>query len=253
MIVLFVFAHQDDEYSAAPWIADEVNSGHAVSCLYLTDGASRTDAVIRDRESTTVLAELGVKPQDIHFLGTPDRIPDLGLAAHIEKAFLLLEEWVRDHRSCVSRIYAPAWEGGHPDHDALHLVALLAATKYSILEDAWQFSIYNGYRCRILFRSLKQLPTQEAQRWKQHSFREGFKYALLCWKYTSQRRTWLGLFPGAFIHRALLRREAVVRFDRERALTRPHKGPLLYERLFNMSYERFIGLVTSIRNEIVSK
>ena len=73
---LFVLAHQDDEYAAAPWIVDERSVGSRVSCLSLTDGASRADVAIRDAESRAVLASLGVDARDVVMLDDGERIRD---------------------------------------------------------------------------------------------------------------------------------------------------------------------------------
>jgi hypothetical protein len=59
------------------------------------------------------------------------------------------------------------------------------------------------------------------------------------WRYPSQRRTWLGLFPELFVQRALRRREVLIPADAEAIRGRPHPGELLYERLFRFPYERF--------------
>ncbi|MGA8533109.1 MAG: hypothetical protein WB615_03245, partial [Candidatus Tumulicola sp.] len=57
---LFLFAHQDDEYAAIPWIREEIAGGTAVTCLYLTSGGSRADPAVRDAESRRVLRSQGV-------------------------------------------------------------------------------------------------------------------------------------------------------------------------------------------------
>jgi len=236
---LFVFAHQDDEYAASPWIAEERAVGARVSCIYLTDGASKVSAEIRDAESLAVLTSLGIPAEDVSFLHDGQRIGDGKLSAHAEHAYTLVQKWCTLNAS-VSRIYAPAWEGGHPDHDAAHVIAVLIALRHSIIASAWQFSLYHGYRSlpHPFFRSLSQLPGLSPQRTLHHSFADGRFYANLCWRYPSQRRTWIALFPEAFLRRAILRRESIVACDPSRVFTRPHAGTLLYERLFGMRYEQ---------------
>jgi hypothetical protein len=66
----------------------------------------------------------------------------------------------------------------------------------------------------------------------------GWRYAAFCFRYPSQRRTWLGLFPQAFIRRVLVRVEQLNGFDGARLERRPHPGTLLYERMFAIPYER---------------
>ena len=50
------------------------------------------------------------------------------------------------------QFYVPAWEGGHPDHDALNAATLIARKRIN-QEDIkiYQFSLYNAYRCRKPF------------------------------------------------------------------------------------------------------
>ena len=239
-IALFLFAHQDDEYAIAPWLRREVEGGATVWCVYLTDGASRTEPAVRDSESRAVVNALGVPSENVAFLGNDDRIRDGALPTRLEYAHHLLHVWIAIHGTPAS-IYMPDWEGGHPDHDALHILGISLVLRHGVAQ-AWAFSIYNAYRCRKpFFSSLRLLPGGERRTYV-HRLADGWRWAMLCWKYRSQRRTWLGLFPGAFFTRVVLRRESIRRCDPLRLAARPHKGPLLYERLFGMSYEQFSEL-----------
>ena len=117
-------------------------------------------------------------------------------------------------------------------------MALLAALRHGVIGSAWQFSLYHGHRAiRPFFRSLAPLPATARRRTLRHSLSNGWRHANLCWRYPSQRRTWIGLFPEAFARRALLRRESLVAFDPARVLERPHRGILLYERLLGARYD----------------
>ena len=248
---LFLFAHQDDEYAAAPWIVEELERG-PIACLFLTDGASRTPARVRDAESIAVLQSLGVPSDAIVFLHAVERqrIPDSALAARGHEALEHVRHWLRDAKFDPARIYAPAYEGGHPDHDAAHLVAAAVAGERGLVNEAWQFSLYHG--CGALppfFWSLKQLPSQQPARAPALSLGRRMAFAMLCWRYQSQRRTWLGLFPGAFVSR-VFGLERVVRFDPQRLERRPHAGKLLYERLFGVPYERFENDVRPLRERL---
>ncbi len=250
--VVFIFAHQDDEFSAAPWIDEEITAGHRVSCAYLTDGSARADASVRDAESLSALALLGVRREDVAFLSDRERIHDGALVSNLDRASALLGGWLNVHAPSAARIYSLAWEGGHPDHDAAHLVALAAAVARGLVEDSWQLSIYNAYRCpKPLYRVLKQLPSSRRRRIRSYSVRDAWRFANFCWHYPSQRRTWIGLFPEAAMRRLVIRRDVVVQFDVARVLERPHPGELLYERMFGTSYEEFEEKATWLRTEIV--
>lgn len=238
--VLFVFAHQDDEYAAVPWIEAEIASGQKVRCVYLTDGASRCAAHIRDEESLAVLNEIGVAREDVTFLENGGRIRDGELVQNLGAAIKTFTGWMAD-AGFPLRIYVPDWEGGHPDHDAAHIVVLTYAVEHPGA-DVWSFTIYHAYRCpRPWFKSLSPLPWRR-QRSIKHAFRKGIRLAMLCWRYPSQRRTWAGLFPGAFCQRAIRRREYLGFCQPARLAQRPHPGELLYERMFGITYERFVTL-----------
>jgi LmbE family N-acetylglucosaminyl deacetylase len=237
--VLVLLAHQDDEYFAAPWILEELRSGNDVACLYFTDGGSRTAPATRDAESRRVLQELGVKPDRIVFLGGADRISDGVLVKHITRAKELAASWLAENGYSVDRIYAPDYEGGHADHDAVYIVAAHIARAYRIAEDSWSFALYNACGCpRPAFRALKLLK-RPGSRSLRYSLARGWSFAMLCWRYPSQRRTWLGLFPESLLRRVFVRTESLNRMDAQRTLERPHQGELLYERMFGVSYEDF--------------
>lgn len=238
---LFIFAHQDDEYAAAPWILEELRDGSAIACVYLTDGGSRVDPAVRDAESRSVLQSLGVAERAVAFLDDDrERIRDGELAARSEDGLAMVERWIARSSFAPTRLYSPSYEGGHPDHDAAHLIAAVVASRHGVLDDAWHFALYNAYRCpQPFFVSLRQLPATSPRR--SASMTEALRWRLtfLCWRYRSQRRTWLGLFPGALLSRLILRSESVVRFDVARLDRRPHDGELLYERLFGLTYATF--------------
>src|SRR4029079_13639426 len=82
-----------------------------------------------------------------------------------------------------------AWEGGHQDHDAAHLVALALAIARGVR--CIDFPPYLGKRRP--YRVLARLCIGETRRL---SMREIWRRAMLCWRYPSQRRTWLGLWWG---------------------------------------------------------
>ena len=157
--ILIIMAHQDDEVAFSTRISHEIYHGNRVTCFYLTDGAGNGDnPQRRDRESLAALHSLGVKEADIHFLGSTNAIPDGNLAAHIQSAYNLLENSVSDTK--FHRIYCMAYEGGHHDHDACHMIALKFSAKRHMLNRTWQMPLYNGYRTRKkIFRVLVPIAT----------------------------------------------------------------------------------------------
>jgi LmbE family N-acetylglucosaminyl deacetylase len=211
MSKLYVFAHQDDEVAIAPRIARDVASGARVVCAFLTDGGA---PAVRDAESRAVLASLGV--HDVIFVGLPERT----LVEHLEEAYHALKE--RD----AEEIITLAWEGGHQDHDAAHLVALALAKIKGVR--CLEFPLYRGY-----FRVLSPLRVSERRRL---TARDVAKRAMLCWRYPSQRRSWLWLGWWLWLRWS----EVVCEARAERVLDAPGKR-LLYERRFRFPRERFFA------------
>lgn len=239
MDVLFVFAHQDDEVVALPWIDDEVAAGNRVGCVFLTDGGSRTSPATRDQESIRVLAGIGVSGDAIAFLGdTRGRIADGRLAEQAHRGACLLSQWIDVKMPALERMYTLAWEGGHHDHDAIHAVVLMEGARRGISGDCWQLHLYNANHCPApFFRVLKPIVREGSlSRELRYKFSNAWRYATACWKYRSQRRTWLGLFPELFVRRMCKRCESASLMERRTAASRPHTGTLLYERMFGVSY-----------------
>ncbi len=239
--ILFVFAHQDDEVAVAPRIVHEVSLGNAVHCAYLTNGEAKgVSSQRRCEESTRVLAQLGHDSIDVAFIGNTLGIADGQLAEHLEASINALTSWIATWPAAPARLYFLAWEGGHHDHDAVYRVGLAIAERYGVT-DVWQFPLYNGYKTvGRIFRTMRPLPNWNEPNTLKLSSSQGLRFAMLCWKYPSQRRTWLGLFPGVFRSYVLERRHRVYPIDRAAIAAAPHHGRLLYERMFGADRSRLI-------------
>lgn len=246
--LLCIFAHQDDEYGVAARIARERRAGRRVICAYLTNGAASVPSVVRDAESRDVLVQIGVDENDILFLGSHNDIPDGSLVEHLEAAFHLLDRALHEHE--VGEVITLAWEGGHQDHDATHLVALALAQKRGV--PCHEYPLYRGNRYGRLFRVLS--PIRDGGARTRLGFREAFRASMLAWRYRSQRRTWMGLFGESFLKLVVLRREVLHEVDPRRIVRPPHARPLFYERRFRFPWERFNGAAGAfIRSHIVTE
>lgn len=237
--ILVVMAHQDDEAAFSTRIAREINQGNVITCVYLTDGVGNGIApAIRDNESSRVLTSLGVKTDNIHFLGSQHEIPDGKLVEHLAQAYQLMEATLAGKK--FHRIYCMAYEGGHHDHDACHLATIIYSTRQHLLNRTWQMPLYNGYKTRSkFFRVLSPVPQVARMLIRKLRIGEAIKHTFLVTGYTSQWKTWLGLFPELFYQRLLKRRETLLAVQGISILERPHEGPLLYERLFGYPYQTF--------------
>jgi len=249
--ILCLFAHQDDEYGLASRIAYEVRAGNRIYCVYLTDGQAKgSSSRVRDSESLQVLTSLGVSPDFVYFYGSTKGVRDGRLLYHLDETASGVAHWVMANGLNITRLFCTAWEGGHADHDACHLVALNLAKLWDILSDTWQFPFYNGYKTPWkTFRVLSPL-SQTSNTNRRLTLRDGLRYAVLCSKYRSQRRTWLGLFPEAFFRRCILRQEIVQPVSLDAIRNRPHEGPLLYEKLFGFHSSEFMKVSGAFRSRL---
>lgn len=226
MNILFVFAHQDDEIAGATRMLRAGRNGDHVQCAYLTDGAFRVPASVRNEESRRALARLGVT--DVLFA----TLPDGNLPEHVHEALAFLESQV----ARVDEVYTLAWEGGHQDHDAAHLVALAFAQRRGI--PCHEMPLYNGYRTpHSYFRVMR--PLGDGWTTRRVFLADGLRVVGLLPLYRSQRKTWLGLLPETFLKLVIARRESIRDADPARLATKPHEGLLFYERRFGYPYERF--------------
>ena len=236
--VLFVFAHQDDEVAAVSRIVYELERGADVYCAYLTDGAWNVVADVRDAETKSVLTQLGVAADNIFFIGSSIPIRDATLVEHLDIALERLEQRLTNIK--IETLYCLAFEGGHQDHDASHLVAVAFARRRGILDQTYEVSLYNGWkRTGQFFRAFSPAGSRDGWIARRIPLRHGLRFARLPFKYPSQWSSWVGLSPAALLQFLVTRRELMRKADIDRLRQRPHEGALLYERRFRYPHERF--------------
>lgn len=125
--ILVLSAHCDDEtLGLGAHIAAWRRLGHSVKLVFLTDGTPRNRKYIaagwtqgpreyrltRRAEAQAAAMELGLDAGDLVF----QRFRDQELAANLDSAWKPLKELSLGWRPDWT--VAPAWQGGHPDHDA---------------------------------------------------------------------------------------------------------------------------------------
>lgn len=232
---LFLFAHQDDEFGVFARIAECRRQGLRVACAYLTDGATAAaTAERRNAESLAVLARLGVARADVRFAGQELGIGDARLPLHLAAAEQWIDAWIDAWTAGfgqVDSLHVTAWEGGHHDHDALHALAVCAASRHGLLARTWQYSLYQAAGLPgPLFRVLAPLPQNGPVCARKIPWGERLNYLRLCLSYPSQRSTWLGLFPFVLLHYLLHGVQTLQKVDPQRLRERPHAGALYYEK-----------------------
>ena len=229
--VLFLLAHQDDEFGIFYEISAAIRRGDKVFCVFATDGARphENPPSQRDKESLRVLQKLGVTPEFILFPGHLLGLIDGRLHEVAAKLSHWLETFLNHHPE-ISRCFVPAWEGGHPDHDTLHAVAVRIKSRRPDTFELLQFPLYNAYQCsrpffNVFFPLVENGPTKN----KHIAWADRLMYLGYCLCYPSQWRTWLGLFPFVLRHYFLSGTQSVQEVSLARVEEKPHDGTLYYE------------------------
>jgi len=233
----YILAHQDDEFFFAPLIERSVRERRNPLFIYTTDGTwYGVPPAVRMRETADVLRGLGVPVSNIHQVGVTSGIRDGYSHLHLDKLFervRALTEAVR-----IRAVYVLAWEGGHADHDAAHLLGAALARERNV-SALYECPSYNAHRApRGLFRVMHWIPRAGAIESRRLSLRQAARWYRLAFRYPSQWRTFVGLSCMAF-PRYVLRRHACRRVGEIDYTARPHAGELLYERRFGLPFERF--------------
>ncbi len=146
--VLAVCAHQDDEtIGAGISLYRHTKSGDRVRLVVVSDGGGSCEGI--DRESLTktrnnctiaAMGMIGIKKDDIIFLG----LRDMELNSQKEIVTACLLEILRTYRPDI--VYIHAREGGHRDHDAVHLAFVPALKNYHAGKPAvYEYAEYNDY------------------------------------------------------------------------------------------------------------
>jgi LmbE family N-acetylglucosaminyl deacetylase len=239
---IYLFAHQDDEFGVYQTIETGAEAGRRPICIFLTDGAgggASPDA--RNKESLKVLTQLGVAPGDIHFIGSEQGIPDGGLVDELPRARELTFQ-ILDTLSGPISFTGHAWEGGHPDHDAAHLLMLWCAKDLNLPLDAVRcFALYNAKDMPgPFFRVLAPITSHGAVTRETIPWADRLRHLRLYLTYRTQWRTLVGLYPIILLHYLTSGAQTLQHPATERPSGRPHAGPLLYEKRQGRRYEDFL-------------
>jgi LmbE family N-acetylglucosaminyl deacetylase len=248
--VLFLFAHNDDEFFVLPRLQREVAAGNSVMCVYTTDGAAYHESPERRfAESQKVLGSCGVPPEAIIPLGAQRKVRDGTSFRHLECLWKDLLALTSSRK--IDRMYVPAWEGGHADHDAAHLLAVALARLHS--SELFEFSLYHNYRSiGPFFWCMCPIPLEGAVEHEKVSVKQAISWLLTALHYPSQRRTFLGLLPFCLpqivLRRALPLRRVPLREYRHP----PYQGELFYESRFKIPYQTFHEATLSFIDQTIA-
>ena len=135
-VAVFVLAHHDDEVFCAGHLRQAVLAGRRIGVVWATAGGLAS-ARRRRAEGLRVCRVLGLEPAAVRDLGLPDQ----GALHHIAAIASAAESLLDATEAGPADVYTPAYEGGHPDHDAVNVAtALLRWRRPEII--AREFPLY---------------------------------------------------------------------------------------------------------------
>ncbi len=239
---LVLLPHHDDELFISTRVARERRRGARVRVVFLTFGSLYgTGDAARAAESGRALAALGVPLSDTRRLGAELGVFDGSLCDHLPRAAAALKDPLAAEPP--SRIYAPAWEAGNPDHDAAHLLAVRLAAELPAAE-LYEFATYGAAGgWGPVARVMRLNPEGGGMVRRRLTLGEGLRALTLARHFPSQWRSLAGLFPEAFFRLAVLRRERLRRVGPRDYRSPPHAGRLHYERRYGLTFAAFLARV----------
>jgi LmbE family N-acetylglucosaminyl deacetylase len=241
----YVLAHFDDEYLALPMILEGLREGRSQHFLYLVDYADQRLAARRLAETLALFRSLGVAPDRVIHVGRSEGTLDGVVHENLQAAIEALREAL-GRIAPFERLIAPAWEGGHPDHDVCAVLAERLGREFGAASVV-QFSLYNGERLPWrLFRAGSRLSRNGPETQVTLTLGEWVRFALSVRHFPSQWMTWLGLWPAMFLN-FVRRGFAYQTLHPDRTSERPHDGPLLYERMDRARYDDLRAAIDALR------
>ena len=245
---LFLFAHPDDDTFIAGTMRLLLKAGAEVHAAWLTSGGYFAFDKKRKTELRMAMDELGLSEDFMHLLGFTDLGLIADLPAVVDRATQLFEQLQPE------RVFVTAYEGGHPDHDAVNFSATEAKNRTGSQAEIFEFPLYNGSGPRRHWRwRINRFPhdglevlhnplNQDAIRCKHRMMRI----------YSSQ---WMYMIPLRLATKPSWLRQVGEPFrrvphDRDYSLP-PHPGKPNYERWFNsfmnMNFNEFKTAVDKCR------
>jgi len=234
MSVVYILAHLDDEYCAAPLIWQARREGLDQHLLYLADYRDRRMGRRRLAETRAYVARQGLPPERAQAIGLDGGIFDGALHLRVPDLLALVLEAVSGVGQ-ISRIVTPAWEGGHMDHDVCAWLGVRLGERLGA--PVRQFSLYHGEGLPgPLLRGASPLAENGPVRRIELSPGEWLRWAAGVRAFPSQAYAWSGIWPAMML--GLARHGFGWQgLSSQRVEQRPHAGRLFYERMFKVPYE----------------
>jgi hypothetical protein len=241
-VVVLILAHPDDEVFLIPYLTYITRNKKSVHVIYLTDGQGfqlKFNCETRFIESKKFLSKL-YKNSDWNFysLGEELGIEDSKLYLNLDKAFDELFSLIESLKP--DAVVTLCAEGGHPDHDAVSVISTILSRK--IPGNFICFSCYRNSR----FFPFTVLPHKDNPKNIINiniNFVDRLKNIFLTLMipsiFSSQWRTWIGLFPFLLSLNLFLRKFKIYKLD-----------PSQLYRLYNPAlYQKRMGIDSKIVNQ----
>lgn len=135
---LFLFGHPDDEVFIAGTMKQLIDRGADLHGAWLTSGDYFGKGQEREWEFARAMNILGLGRSRTHLL----RLPDLGLVRELGHASDEVAGLISKIRPRA--VFADAYEGGHPDHDAVNFLAYEGCARAGVRAELFEFPLYNG-------------------------------------------------------------------------------------------------------------
>lgn len=227
---LFMFAHPDDEVLISGTMKQLIDQGAEVVAAWVTCGEYFGNIETRLRELARVIALLGLKENSVHLL----RLPDLGLVSMLDQAADTVADMLKSVKP--DAIFANAYEGGHPDHDAVNFLAYEASCRADLKPKLYEFPLYNATGSILYFRwRVNAFPNDGIPVLHNPLSKSEIKCKLLTirtyvsqWMYMAPARLVVSRFRLASVGEPY----RICPPDRDHT-KRPHEGMLSYERWVN--------------------
>ena len=229
--IVYLFAHQDDEFGVFSDICNSVKE-YNIYIFYLTNGSSKQINKIklsnRDIESINVLTRLGVKKNNIIFLGRNLDIICNELYLNLNRVYKELSKRLKKIGS-IEKIINHSWEGGHEDHDACNLIGRKISSKFDILENSFEFYLYNSFKVRLIYFRVFNPLNKKGIKIRSNILKRIY-FIFLLFVYRSQYKIWIGLYPFIIFHYLFYGYNFLSKLQKSQKVSKPHRGKLLYEK-----------------------
>lgn len=242
--IIFIFSHYDDEFGLFNVIENFTKKNKNVFVLYLTSGLkihekkNKKKLHKRENESLKILLKLGVKKENIIFLGKKLNIHVYDLYKKLNITYKTINEFLKKLKGNYI-FYTHAWEGGNEDHDASFVIVKKILCKNIRAIVGFQFSQYHRKNSNIYPFKVQKLIHSNSKIYKNKlSFFSKIKFISYLFTYTSQFYLWLPIYPFIILRILFNNYGSVKIISKNLIIKRPHSGNLLYENLRVNKYNK---------------